>query len=93
MIHDLNLNYLFFPSALDGTKGFEIRFNDRGFDIGHYLRLWELKDGVRTGRWVMELVTFILRDTKYGMQDGYVVMATTVVAQGGSDAVHNANRV
>ena len=48
-VHYLKLSDKFFLSALNHDKMFEIRKNDRGFRVGHYLRLDEYSEGF-TGR-------------------------------------------
>ncbi|PRS74382.1 RNA-binding protein [Bacillus sp. GBSW2] len=54
-----------------GIKGFEIRKNDREFQVGDILRLREYKDGQYTGRLVLGRITFI---TSFEQKDDYVVL-------------------
>lgn len=59
-IHDLKVWPDFFPSLLDGSKRFELREDDRGFQVGDYLRLREYAPGPDeyTGQEITALVTY-----------------------------------
>jgi hypothetical protein len=78
VVHSLKSWPEYFQAMVDGKKPFELRRNDRGFDVGHYLSLWEWcpEKMAFTGRSLSARVTFILRDTDgiYGLQHDYVVM-------------------
>ena len=77
----------YFSALLDGTKTFEVRKHDRGFEVGDVLWLceWETGDPGQgfgyTGREVRRRVTFILVGEEFGIQDGYCVMSLTPVAE------------
>lgn len=72
-VHDLKTWPQFFEKLVDGSKTFEIRYNDRGFEVGHKLRLreWDPETGEYSGREVGRVVTYI---TSMHQQYGYVVM-------------------
>jgi ASC-1-like (ASCH) protein len=73
IIHVLKIFPIYFEAVEDGSKTFEIRLNDRNFQIGDVLCLREWggeKDGY-TGREARRVVTYI---TRFQQQDGYVVM-------------------
>nr|WP_290461275.1 ASCH/PUA domain-containing protein [Acutalibacter muris] len=76
-IHRLKTWPRFFSAVCDGTKTFEIRKNDRGFQVGDILELQEwLPDSGYTGRVVRRKVTYILYGgTMAGLDESYVVMA------------------
>ena len=38
--HELKLNREFQEPVLNGEKTFEVRFNDRGFQKGDYVKFW-----------------------------------------------------
>ena len=80
-IHELKLDDRFFDSVKDGTKSFEIRFNDRGFTKGDTLRLYRTIDGVRTDESVDVRVAYILTydDFPVGLKKGFVIMSIEVV--------------
>ena len=44
-VHELKLNTKYFDDVKDGTKTFEIRKNDRGYQVGDLLSLSRFKDG------------------------------------------------
>lgn len=70
-VHDLKIIPSFFWAVKIGVKGFEIRKNDREFQVGDILRLREYKDGQYTGRLVLGRITFI---TSFEQKDNYVVL-------------------
>ena len=73
MIHDLKILSDFFVAVLIGEKTFEVRKDDRPFDVGDILKLHEINCGVLTGREIDVEVTYILRDPAY-VKDGYCIL-------------------
>jgi hypothetical protein len=79
-VHDLKILKEYFDAKLAGIKPFEIRNNDRDFQVGDYLRLREIvpTPGTSpviheyTGRVLITEVVYILRGV--GLQDGYVAL-------------------
>ena len=72
--HNLKTWPPYFQNILDGLKTFEIRRNDRDFQVGDQLELHEFEpghDGGITGRSVLVEVTYM---TDWNQRDGYVVM-------------------
>jgi hypothetical protein len=66
----------FFEAVLDDRKKFEIRKNDRGYAVGHFLMIREFipspgGGGNYTGREVEKLITYI---TSHEQRRGYIVM-------------------
>ena len=57
-----------------GKKGFEVRFNDRNYQVNDILHLQEWTNGEYTGREMEVEVTYLLDDPNY-CKDGYVIMA------------------
>lgn len=76
MIHDLKCWEEFYELIESGAKTFEIRDNDRNFQVGDVLHLREyLKwDMAYTGRSLDVEVTYILSDDFIGLREGYVAM-------------------
>jgi hypothetical protein len=76
MKHALKTWPQYFAAVEAGRKDFEIRKDDRGFDVGDELVLqeWCPLMGSYTGREVVRFVRFILRDFE-GLQPGYVAMS------------------
>ncbi|CUB23486.1 hypothetical protein BN2127_JRS3_03471 [Bacillus safensis] len=70
-VHDLKIMPQYLWAIKTGIKGFEIRKNDREFQVGDILRLREYKDGQYTGRLVLGRITFI---TSFEQKDDYVVL-------------------
>lgn len=73
----------YFQAIEDGSKTFEIRWNDRKFEVGDTLILkefvmtWDHRRGEYTGRQSMQVVTYILdggKEGRLGIAAGYVVM-------------------
>jgi hypothetical protein len=73
-VHKLKTWPMFFEAVVRGTKPFEIRKNDRGFEVGDTLILqeWDSTTGEYTGREHRRLVSFVLAD--WGLEPGYVVL-------------------
>ncbi|MFJ5670664.1 DUF3850 domain-containing protein [Bacillus safensis] len=69
-VHDLKVIPSFFCAIKSGMKGFEIRRNDRKFQVGDVIMLREYNDGHYTGRIVLGKITFV---TDFEQKEGYVV--------------------
>lgn len=85
-VHELKLDDEYFNDVRDGIKTFEIRKNDRDFQVGDLLALSRYKDGsycnwqfnggfhnsdIHEADTLLMRVTYI---TDYEQKDGYVVM-------------------
>ena len=58
----------YFDAVADGSKTFELRWNDRAFEVGDMLLLQEW-DGVYTGRELNRKISYILKDVpEYGLE-------------------------
>lgn len=81
MIHELKCEKRFFTKASEGKKAFEIRKNDRDFQVGDYLALNETArengEDYYTGNSLVARVGYILDDEAY-VPKGYVVMSITL---------------
>lgn len=76
--HELKVQPPYFDALLDGSKTFEVRRNDRGFQRGDVLLLREF-DAIRqvfSGRAVSRPVSFVYSgDPRFGgIEPGYVVL-------------------
>lgn len=76
-IHELKTLPKFFKAQVTGNKQFEVRKNDRDFQVGDILILKEWDNGY-TGAEVNVIVTYMLKDF-IGLKDGYVVLGTRQV--------------
>jgi hypothetical protein len=67
-----------FNDILCGLKTFEVRRDDRGFQVGDTLILEEY-DRTRkySGRYLTRKVTHLLRGGEFGIEEGHVVMSIT----------------
>lgn len=93
MIHDLKTWPEYFEAIKNGSKNFELRYNDRGFKIGDFLCLKEWvqydvfssydahdpkeDDGHYTCNEIMVRITYILEGGKFGLQNNWCVMSIT----------------
>ena len=85
MIHELKTDPEVFEDTNSGRKVFEMRFNDRNFQVGDELILKETKySGAEmavgkpleyTGRVCAVLVSYVMRGPCYGLKDGWVIMS------------------
>ena len=79
MIHRLKTLQPYFDDVKSGKKPFEIRVNDRDYQVGDILVLEEynntdLSTGY-TGQVIIKSVTYVLTNcSQYGLKDGYCIM-------------------
>lgn len=84
-VHTLKTDPEAFRAVWEGKKTYEIRKNDRNFEIGDQLRLRETKYTGQemangkplkyTDREVIAEVTHMLKGPCYGLQDGWCIMS------------------
>lgn len=68
-------------NAIDsGEKSFEVRYNDRNYQVHDILHLQEWLDGNYTGREMAVEVTYLLDNPTY-CKEGYVIMAIKIQNQ------------
>lgn len=94
IVHELKTWPKHFLHVYAGTKRFELRRDDRGFQVGDllHLREWEpslmygaTHQGEYTGKSCMAKVLYILREEEEQPEfiaDGYVIMSIEVIAKG-----------
>lgn len=73
-IHELKTLPQYFVEQVKGAKQFEVRLNDRNFEVGDVLILKEYDNGY-TGTEICVRVTYVLKDF-IGLKDGWVVLGT-----------------
>lgn len=75
MIHDLKIWPEYFEAVRIGLKNFEIRKNDRGFQIGETLRLREYNPNTEefSGKSIERVITYIVEGPPF-MAEGWAVL-------------------
>lgn len=74
MIHELKVHKEFFSEIENLNKKFEVRKNDRNFQMGDFLALNEMNNGEYTGRSLLVRVIYILDNPMY-CKPGMVIMS------------------
>lgn len=73
--HELKTTQPYFEEVFKGNKRFELRKNDRGFNIGDtmILREWNEENKKYTGRKIRLEIRYILEDYP-GLEKGYCIL-------------------
>jgi len=96
-VHKLKTDPDVFQASWGGVKTFEIRINDRGFQVSDILRLRELlfanpkslpNHDIYTGRTLDVVVMHVLRGPRYGLADGWVIMAVRKAGESVAPPLH-----
>ena len=79
-IHELKTHPIYFKHILDGTKNFEVRFNDRDFQVGDRLDLIEYNPESQeyTGVHCHRFVSYILKGGNFGIHTDYCVLSLSI---------------
>ena len=79
-VYKLKILPEYYKAQIEGKKNFEIRKNDRGYQVGDWILLKEYNPEIKkfTGRKVTVEVTYI---TNYQQKDGYVVLGTKYIKE------------
>ena len=79
-VHYLKIKPEYYKDVECGLKTFELRKNDRNFQVGDVLMLIKLDDkGNETDQVTRVKVTYILKDCpQYGLKDGYAILGIGV---------------
>ena len=75
MLHELKIYPKYFQETIEGNKPFEIRKNDRHFQVGDVLLLKEW-DNIRE---IGAVVRYVLDDTFIGLAEGYVALGLQIL--------------
>ena len=73
--HELKIQPQYFKNVINGIKTFEIRKDDRGFEVGDILELREVNGTVYTGKSVDMEITYIFKGGSFGLEAGYCILA------------------
>lgn len=71
-VHELKIRPEYFGPVFEGIKTFEIRKDDRGYQVGDLVLLKEFNDEAFTGKAVVKEITYA---TAYNQVSGYKVLA------------------
>lgn len=79
-IHGLKTWPSYFQAIKNGDKTFEVRKNDRGFEVGDRLVLMEFDPGKNrlTGSMVHAKITWILSENPFIDLGGHVILAIKI---------------
>ena len=89
--HSLKCHPVPFQALWDGLKPYEVRHNDRGFEVGDTLILseltppgeWEPVSETCTGRTVTARVTYMTKGGEWGLNPPLCVLGLKVLARKG----------
>ena len=75
-IHVLKIQPKYFTEVLHGKKNFELRKDDRNYQVGELVTLLEYENGEYTGKEIKNIpIRYILRDCpEYGLKEGYCIL-------------------
>ncbi|MBO0962511.1 DUF3850 domain-containing protein [Neobacillus sp. MM2021_6] len=76
LTHDLKILPEYFSAVREGLKTFEIRKNDRDYQVGDTVELLEYDRDHYTGDSLLCEITYI---TNYEQKEGYVVFSINVM--------------
>ena len=74
MLHELKTLPEYYGAVLSGQKTFELRRDDRGFQVGDTLKLREYENDEYTGREITRRVIYIRRGPVYGLAEGWAIL-------------------
>lgn len=75
-VHQLKIIPQYFQAVWNGEKTFELRKDDRDYQVGDILALREWDGEKYTGSGIAVRITHILRNCpEYGLADGYCIMS------------------
>ena len=90
MTHELKIHPDYYRDIKHHGKRFELRKDDRGFDVDDRLRLRKFDPDVRpdgrvygyTGESLLVQITYILRDVpEYGLKPGYAILGFRLIRE------------
>lgn len=74
--HDLKISPKYYEEIRHGHKKFELRKNDRDYQVGDLFILREYENGKYTGRYFLQSIGYILKDSsEFGLKDGYCIFS------------------
>lgn len=74
MVHNLKILPMYFEEVRLGNKTFELRKNDRHYNVGDTLILKEFDGNNYTKRELTREITYILQGGNYGLDKDYCIL-------------------
>ena len=78
--HNLKIDSKYFQRHVEGVKNFELRFNDRDYQVGDIIELNELKEIsgsiFLSGNKLTLEITYILHQFDDALKPGWVILGT-----------------
>lgn len=75
MKHEVKIKPEYYGAVLNGTKNFELRKDDRVYQVGDIVILKEWDGEIYTGRDLALKIKYILRNCpEYGLMAGYCIL-------------------
>lgn len=81
MEHELKIISQYLYDVIEGRKTFEVRKNDRNFNVGDTLVLREYSNGTYLSGYAKVRVIYILNDPRY-CKEGYVILGVQLLTFG-----------
>ena len=80
-IHELKVWDTYYDSLESGQKNFEVRKNDRNFQVGDLLLLncFNPKKETYNGEKCLRRITYILHGDKFGIEKEYCVIGLKII--------------
>lgn len=80
MTHLLKTWPVYWDAICEGRKPFELRKDDRPFNVGDTLVLnhYDPETQHLNGSWIEATVTYVLRGPAFGLMEGWVIMGIEV---------------
>ncbi len=83
--HELKIMPKYFLYVKWGIKKFELRKNDRGFEVGDYVKLREYNGKSYSGEFLWIKITYILdfeEGKEFGLSPGYCILGFKIKEAG-----------
>ena len=82
-IHRVKCFNRWFNEVTSGLKMFEVRRNDRDYQVGDLIELNETKDSEYTGRAALYEISYVLMSSEFpdGIKDGFVIIGLKPVTE------------
>lgn len=79
-IHHIKTIEPFYTQGKNGTKNFELRYNDRGYEKGDVLHQMQFVDGLITGQSFYQIIKCVL-GCYMGLEDGFVILGVENIVE------------